>query len=296
MAESDDVSSHPPLVILGARGVVARYLWPRLISAGIETATVISRTRHELPSPLVSMPMDISAHNDWRPPDNAIIISLLPLWVLADNIERFANVQAIIATGSTSVFGKATSDDPKERATADLLRQAEDRLRLWGATHDVGVTVLRPTMIYDGSHDHNISRLARMIKRLKFMPVAYPAKGLRQPIHADDVAIAIIAAINNPAVHGRFMNISGGEILAYRDMIARIFTTLARKPYILMFPTTLLKYAFKIASTLGIMRESAFGFGMFQRMNEDLVFDSSESLKLLDLHPRRFTPDFSELN
>jgi hypothetical protein len=55
-----------------------------------------------------------------------------------------------------------------------------------------------------------------------------------------------------------------------------------------MLPVWFLKAAFRLACATGLLREKHFGFAVFQRMNEDLVFDTEEGLKVLGYNPRFF--------
>jgi len=54
----------------------------------------------------------------------------------------------------------------------------------------------------------------------------------RQPVHAEDLALACIAVLENDRTLNKAYILSGGEVIAYRDMVARIFGTLNRKPRI----------------------------------------------------------------
>ncbi|MDD5587345.1 MAG: hypothetical protein PHY92_10415, partial [Alphaproteobacteria bacterium] len=63
------------------------------------------------------------------------------------------------------------------------------------------------------------------------------------------------------------------------------------KPRLLMLPASVLQYGFRLATRLGLVREKAFGFGVFKRMNEDLVYDTEEGLQLLGYAPRKFEPE-----
>ena len=166
-------------------------------------------------------------------------------------------------------------------------------LENWSRQSETIATILRPTLIYDGQHDANITRMARIIRRCGTFPIAAPGEGLRQPIHADDVAGAVMGALDNPAVAGKALNIAGGEILTYRQMVERVFIALGRHPRPLLLPTDKLAMAFAVATRLGILREKAFGFGVFNRMNEDLVFDCAEGLALLRYAPRSFAPSIA---
>ena len=280
-----------PVVILGGRSLVAPYLMRRLAAAGL-SADVISRQPLTLPSGFRSLTLDLTQARSWMVPADALVISIAPLWVLARNLPRFMGAKAVIAVGSTSRFGKAASEDPRERATAEKLREAEAALENWNRTSGTTTTILRPTLIYDCVNDANITRMARVIRRYGVFPIAAPGKGLRQPIHADDVAGAIMGALDNAAVDGKALNIAGGEALTYRAMAERVFIALGRQPRPLLLPTDKLALAFSAATRLGILREKSFGFGVFNRMNEDLVFDCAEGLALLNYAPRPFTPSF----
>ncbi len=281
-----------PIIILGGRSLVAPYLMHNLASAGL-SAEVISRQSLDLPAGFRPLLLDLAQARQWCVPEGAIVISLVPIWILAQHMLRFVGAQSIIAVSSTSRYSKADSNDPKERTTAENLEMAENILQTWGHHSLTPYTILRPTLIYDGATDQNVTRMARTISRFGIFPVASPGNGLRQPIHADDVALAIMAALGNATVYNKSLNLAGGEILTYRQMVERVFEALDLRPRPLMLPTNILQRAFQIASKLGVIREKSFGFSVFKRMNEDLVFDVREGIQLLKLAPRAFYPAFS---
>ncbi len=278
-----------PLVIVGGNNLIAAYLIKRLHAQGY-TADIISRSPMVVPNGFTLVHMDLTHARNWIAPESAVVVSLLPLWVLAQFLPRFIGVKSVVAVGSTSLFSKAASASSNERAVAASLENAEKAVQTWCSRSNVHNTILRPTMVYDGVHDKNIARMARFIRRFHFLPLAAPAKGLRQPIHADDVAQAIIGAIDKPSTYGKAFNIAGGEVLTYRVMVERVFAAQGMKPRLLMLPTEWLAKAFNWASSAGIMNEKAFGSSIFQRMNEDLVFDCEEGLRLLNYQPRKFEP------
>lgn len=280
---------HAPIVIFGGRSLVGPYLFQHLAEAKL-TAEVISRETINLPPGFSHQKVDLNNVRAWSVPENAIVLSLAPLWVLARHLPRFLGAQSIVALGSTSRFAKIKSKDPKERAIAESLSLAEDILTKWSAKCQTRATILRPTLIYDGKNDRNITRVANFIRRFGFFPVAKPANGLRQPIHADDVAAAIMGAMGNACVYDQALNISGGEVLPYYQMIARVFEALDKKPRLLPLPTKQMEFCFKLLTSWGLLQEKSFGFSIFKRMNEDLIFDSEFALKSLPgYHPRPFT-------
>ena len=59
-------------------------------------------------------------------------------------------------------------------------------------------------------------------------------------------------------------------------------------PRFLVLPVPLLRAAFGAAAKLGILRETGFGSAVFARMNQDLVFDTTDGLDVLGYRPRGF--------
>ncbi len=276
-----------PIVILGGRSVVAPYLLKRLADDGLN-ADIVSRQPAKIAEGFRTLTIDLTDAKGWKAPKGAIIISLVPIWVLARSLPCFSYAQSIIAISSTSRFGKASSDDPKERLVAENLELGENLLHAWCLKNSVVCTILRPTLIYDGISDENITRIANIIRRFGAFPIAAPGKGLRQPIHADDVAKAIMGALGNASTYNKALNIAGGQVLTYLDMVEAVFRALGRKPRPILLPTKLLSCTFKLAGKLGVISEKSFGFSVFKRMNEDLVFDCREGLELLSYKPRNF--------
>ena len=104
-----------------------------------------------------------------------------------------------------------------------------------GEGSGVDWVILRPTLIYGLGQDKNISEIVRLIRRFGFFPLVGQAKGLRQPVHAEDVATACLSALEKTDVVNRAYNLSGGETLSYREMINRVFTALGRRPRLIPY-------------------------------------------------------------
>ena len=278
-----------PVVVLGATNMIAGFLLPRLVASGYETLAVARRPLSPPPG-VASERVDFAEDGSWRVPAGAAVVSVLPLTLLAAVLPRLAGARALIAVGSTSLFSKADSDEAKDRATAGKLGQAEAALAAWAAREGVPWTVLRPTLVYDGFGDRNIARMIRTVRRLRVLPIARPSHGLRQPIHADDIATAILNGLDNPRAAGRAFNIAGGEVLTYRAMAERVFTSQGLPPRFVTLPVPWLRLAFGAATRMGLLRETGFGSAVFARMNQDLVFDVAAGLDVLDYAPRGFAP------
>ena len=84
-------------------------------------------------------------------------------------------------------------------------------------------TIFRPTLIYGVGRDRNVADIARFAKRFGVFPILGKGLGLRQPVHAADLAEACILAVDSSASFNRIYNLSGGETLTYREMVERVF-------------------------------------------------------------------------
>ena len=124
-------------------------------------------------------------------------LCVAPIWVLPDYFALIetSGARRVVVLSSSSRFTKVGSGDMAEQATAAKLIDGETRLQAWAESRGIEWTILCPTLIYGIGRDKNISEIARFIRRFGFFPVLGEAKGLRQPIHAEDVAGACLAAL-----------------------------------------------------------------------------------------------------
>ncbi|MHB8353687.1 MAG: NAD-dependent epimerase/dehydratase family protein [Burkholderiales bacterium] len=257
--------------VLGASSLVGSYLMTHLEAAGWQMSVC---TRQGLPdSSQAVMPY-------W--------ICVAPLWVLPDYFPLLLarGAQRVVALSSTSVFTKADSANIEEQAVAARLMAGERRLQAWAEGHGIAWVILRPTLIYGRGRDKNVSEMARLIRRWGFFPLLGRAAGLRQPVHAEDVAGACVAALRAPAAANHAYVLSGGETLTYREMVVRIFQALGRSPRCVSVPLVFFSLALQGLRLLPRYRH--WTSAMAQRMSEDLVFDHSAARRDLDFVPRTF--------
>jgi len=146
--------------------------------------------------------------------------------------------------------------------------------------------ILRPTLIYGFGHDKNIAEIARVISKFGFFPLFGKAAGLRQPVHAEDVANACIAALEGSSVVNHAYNISGGETLSYREMIVRVFVAMGRP--VRMLPVPLWVFRGVVALLRLLPRYRLWSVAMVERMNHDLVFEHSDARRDFNFKPRDF--------
>jgi nucleoside-diphosphate-sugar epimerase len=202
---------------------------------------------------------------------------------------RTVGVDRVITFSSTSVFTKASSPDPGDRQSVEEIKLREDSIIRACNRAQMRWTIFRPTLIYGGKFgDRTVNDIARVIRTFRFFPVFGDAKGLRQPVHADDLAAACIAVMENPAAFDRCYNIGGGEVLPYRAMIERIFVSMGREPRFVRIPLPAFELAAKALRQ--VPRYRHITASMATRMQQDMVFGNEDAEHDFGYSPRRFLP------
>ena len=280
--------------VIGATSLTGTCLLPMLTQAGWQVTAFSRQIIKPFNEGVEWQQLPLSKHyfkksSSPRNPDVIPFwICLAPVWVLPDYFDllNLQGVQRLVVLSSTSRFTKDNSTDPKEQAVAQRLTNAETRVQNWAESHGIEWIILRPTLIYGLGQDKNISEIARFIYRFGFFPLLGQANGLRQPIYVGDVARACLAAVQTPGCANHAYNISGGEIISYRDMVVRVFNTLSCRPRLLTIPL----WAFRLALTFlrCLPRYRQWSTAMAERMNQDMVFDHTEALRDLNFKPKAF--------
>ncbi len=292
---SQSPAQTPPLLVLGASSLIGRFLVPELEAAGVGAIALSRKPPAQSAGGSVTwLAADLNAPElEALLPWAETVISLSPIWLAPAALPalKARGMTRLVAFSSTSVFTKAGSDHPHEQATVQRLKDGEALVRAFCEAHGVAWTILRPTLIYAEGQDQNVSRLAGLIRRIGVLPLAGRGEGLRQPVHADDLAAAAIVAASSPAAENKAYDLPGGETLTYRQMAERVFEGLGRRPLIMSAPEPLWRLAFALARPLLPGATAQMG----RRMSADLAFDGSVAAADFGWNPRPFRPDFKTL-
>lgn len=275
--------------VIGAKSFVGRSLLSQLTKADFSVTAFSRNTVKEAADGIIWRQYSSSSS------DAVQIRDIIPYWICVAPIsvlpEYFdlletMGVRRIVVLSSTSRFSKIESSDVKEQTLAKQFEDGESRMQIWAQNKNVEWVILRPTLIYGLGLDKNITVIARFIQRFGFFPLLGEAKGLRQPIHADDVAATCIAAINSRIITNQAYNISGAETLTYREMVERIFNSLGKRPYFISVPLVFFKLAVACLRLLPKYRK--WSPAMAERMNQDLIFDHTSVSEDLGFKPKKF--------
>ncbi len=218
-----------------------------------------------------------------------ILISLGPL----DAFTRWYSnsrpaASRVIALGSTGLRDKATSSDAAERQLAQRLCVAEATLFEIGQQCGAAITVLRPTLLYGSGRDQSLTPLMAMARRWHFLPMPSTAKGLRQPVHVEDVASAILACLEAPAAltAGRAYDLPGGEVLAFDAMVRRSLERYVPGARLLVLPG----FAFRILAWMAEWLGKGPDPGSLSRLAADQIADAGPAHQAFGYQPGLFRP------
>jgi nucleoside-diphosphate-sugar epimerase len=293
---NDPVALHRRMLVLGATSQVGFFLMPILARRGIEVKALTRRPdragdsshpgvgwRTYSPEALAASLVDAGRF------DAAICLAPLPeLLPMLFDLARLG-VRRVVAFGTTSRFSKHASADLAEQHHMRRFITAEAELPAKCDALGISWTLFRPTLVYGCGRDANIAFIASCIRRFGFFPLAEGGRGLRQPVHAADLAQACADALDNSRTHAKAYNLSGGSTLTYRQMVEAVFRQLGRPIMTPHVPTTLFRAA--IAVTKRLPRLHGLSTEMATRMGTDLCFDHLEATRDFGFDPRPFGLD-----
>jgi nucleoside-diphosphate-sugar epimerase len=279
-------------IVMGASSQAGSWLVPSLIEGGW-TVHLVSRG--------IKPQFDYGPNGIWhnldlrsadgRFPATKVGVVFDTLGNASDWLDRMrgAGVGRVITFSSTSVFTKADSTDPIDIKSVHDVKTRERAFADACTRLGIDWTILRPTLIYGGKFgDRTVDDIVRVIRLLGFFPVFGNGIGLRQPVHAGDLAAACIQVCDNKRAFNRGYNLGGGEILSYREMVTKIFAALDRQPRILRVPFA----AFDVAARIVRLhpRYKHIRSSMAERMEKDMTFSNAEAIADFGYSPRRFEP------
>lgn len=284
---AQDSLAFPTILVTGASSQIGQCVVRRLCAARVPVVALgRRRPKTTMDARLRFINGDLEATDMALPESLSSVVHIAGIWLLPNHLDALhaRGVRRIVAFSSTSIFVKGQSSNAGERDLVARMMAAEAEVAARCEALGIVWTVLRPTLVYGLGIDRNVSRAAGFIQRFGVYPLATAATGLRQPVHADDLAAAALAALESPAAAGRSYELGGGEVLGYREMIGRIFDALGRRRRFVAIPGLEI-----LAAVAGfVLRRPEVTAEMVRRMRRDLVCDNGPAARDLSYRPRRF--------
>jgi len=194
-----------------------------------------------------------------------------------------AGIRQFVFMSTIKVNGEATTDHPfteadtpqPEDAYGTSKHEAEQQLTALAAESPLGVTILRPPLVYGIGVKGNLASLARAIQRGLPLPLGAIANR-RSFVYAGNLAGAVLATLARPASGARTYLVSDGEDLSTTQLIRAMATAMQRPARLIPVPPALLRLAGKLTG-----RSAAV-----ERLLGSLAIDSSRIRRELGWTPR----------
>jgi nucleoside-diphosphate-sugar epimerase len=177
-------------------------------------------------------------------------------------------VRRAVFVSTTAIFTSLPSKSRAPRLQAESAVQASS----------LDWTLLRPTMIYGTARDRNISRLLRFLRRWPVFPLC--GNALWQPIYVEDLADAVIGALDLPASIGRAYNLAGAAPLAFDELVRTAARAVGRRVLLVRVPLE--------AAVLAARLSRVVTPEQIQRLAENKAFAISDAVRDLGFAPRTF--------
>jgi nucleoside-diphosphate-sugar epimerase len=273
--------------VTGASGFLGGHVVARLVDHGhVVSALVRSPTAAERVVELGATPVPGNL-DDAASLDEAFASSEAQALVNVASL-GFGHAPAIVAAAEEAglkraVFVSTTAVFTNLNATSKSLRLAAEEAV---GSSALDWTILRPTMIYGTPADRNMARLLRLVRRSPVVPLPGGGRRLQQPVHVDDVACAIVAAMEAPLSAGTAYDLAGPEALTLRQVVLEAAGAVGRTPRLVGLPLAPATAALRCYERL--VRHPRLRVEQLQRLGEDKVFDIGTARRDLGFAPRPF--------
>lgn len=273
------------VLVTGATGFTGSRLIPLLLQSGFQVRVFVRPTSNR--SPLSALTVEW-ATGDFANPETFTaalhgVDALINIASLgfghAESILKSmkeAGVKRGLFISTTAIFTQLNAGSKSIRLAAEEAIQASG----------LDYTILRPTMIYGTPRDRNMWRLIRLLRITPVMPIFGDGESLQQPIFVDDVAQAVLLALQNDVTLRKSYNIAGKAPLTYNQVIDIVATALGKRVWKLHLPympiVRVLQFTERIGIRLPIKAEQVL------RLNENKAFSYEEAQRDFGFSPRSF--------
>lgn len=261
------------LLVTGGTGLTGNFFLSRLaqLHPGFEVDCLVRPTSNCARIDQLNLKVryhcgDCSSSQTWeqiltqhRPQTIIHIVSIRYVPEILANLSKTGQTPRLIIIGSTGIYSQY-------RQYAGIYQDRENQLKNYSGSY----CLLRPTMIYGSHQDKNLHKLIKFCDRKGFFPVFGDGNCLLQPIHADDIAQALLTIWQQPQIAGAY-NISGGSIITFRELLALVAELLGKPIRQLRLPLGLGVWSATLLESL-LDGRSPVRREQILRLQEDKVF------------------------
>lgn len=109
-------------------------------------------------------------------------------------------------------------------------------------------TIIRPTDMF-GSEDRYLTRMAKNIWQMPFIPIANDGESQVQPVWVNDVASVVAAAVRDPErFGGKTVELGGPEVMTVMELYQYVAENIKRTTRYLPVPGRIMEFGTRLAS------------------------------------------------
>lgn len=271
------------VAVTGARGFVASHLIPMLRARGARLVGVLRPGRD---APALERQGVVLRHGDLDDPDAlAGVFDGIDAVVHLSGLAQVTGLVPVLEASGVrrGVFVSSAGVHTRlESRSADAKRAGEAAL----AASTIAWTILRPSMIYGTPADRNMVRLLRWVRRFPVVPVPGGGGTPQQPVHVEDLAAAIVTALERPGAVGRAYDVGGPRALPLREIIRLCARAVGRRA--LVVPVPLGPAHAAVVALRGLRLPCPVRPEQVLRLAESKAVDIGPATADLDFRPRPF--------
>jgi nucleoside-diphosphate-sugar epimerase len=199
---------------------------------------------------------------------------------LVEALRQIDRPVRLIVTSSTRLMSRY------ESPVREQVRLGEEAVQK--APEHVAWTILRPAMIFGGPSDHNIERLAGLLRKTPVFPLFGRGENLVQPLFTWDLVGAFISCLELDVSIGKTYVLAGPEAMTYRQMVEAVARAMGLRPPLFLpvprRPAIALARLIRLLWPKGPIDPEAI-----RRFGEDRAFDIGPARVELGFHPTPFS-------
>lgn len=201
------------------------------------------------------------------------VVSIRHVPVILQSLSKSSQNPRLIIIGTTGVYSKYNQYSAEYKSIEQQLEE-----------YSGSYCLLRPTMIYGSHRDKNLHKLIKFCDRWQFFPVFGSGQCLLQPVHADDLAQAILSVFLNPEIQGAY-DLSGGTVVTFLELLDLVEKLLGKPIHPLHVPYTLGLWSATLAETF-LGRRSPIRREQILRLQEDKAYSHEAAKRDFGYNPR----------
>ncbi len=177
--------------------------------------------------------------------------------VLSEICAANSGVQRLVHVSSID----ASFDSPSSWARSKMAGEEAVREAFPSAT------ILRPSTMF-GDEDRFLNRIAKLTQLLPVYPLVEAETTRQQPVYCNDVAAAVMAAVQTPSLAGKTLDLAGPNVYTNREIVDFVFKQIVEPSNAYSVPRSL---GFGIAAGMNLLPNPWMTLDGVRRQTVDIV-------------------------